>query len=355
MAPRRFVLSAAEMSEGFAAARCYPARADFFAGLPAAGGSLPGALSGTGGELDPDARLMFETIACPEISLRLLNFAEGSGIGIETRLVGDGEETYVALARPDSGHWDLALLGGRDLALALVDALLGVSDNPAPGKDFSLALSMPELAIVLAIAQCVRLDELRARLGCEEGGSGFPAAAIPMAAIEAVIAAEKERPDPGSPLSRLAMTCGGRLFEVLEDDGLRHGLKALIGNGLAEAGGALTDEGLALMSLFKSRDMITLMQTAQRQGGDAVVDSLLFLHGPGSLLAGAWRTNPAGGEEGLVLSAMQGAELLDLIDARLGPLLLNDGQRAPGIGFCLGCGTLYEESPRYCRECGAAL
>lgn len=357
MNSRRFILSAAQMSEGFAAAKCIPARADFFDGLPAASGILPDVLAGPDGELDPFARLTFEIIAKPNFSLRLLNFADGSGLGIETRLVSDDEEAYVALARPDQGHWDVAFLGERELALALLDELLGASDSTDQGENFSIALSMPQLAIIAAIAQLARLEELRARLEGKAAAAEFFFAPIQMQQVEAAIVAEKDKPDLGSPLSRLAMMCRGAVFDALIADGLQQGFGALIRDGLADADGRLRSDGLALVALLMSRDMLTLLQSARKQAGSVVVDSLLMLHGPGSLLVGTWRMNAEGRAEELIFRAMGGSELLEFLDLMLGPLVLREDQSAPDTEtrICLACGTLYQEAPKYCRECGVSL
>ena len=357
MSPWRFILSAEQMSEGFAAAKCSPEHSPFFDALPVAKGILPSELVGSDGELDPCARRIFHTIAHSCFSLRLLNIVDGSKIGIETRLMSQNGETYVALARPNNEQWDLALVGEREQALALLDELLGASDSADLGKDFSMTLSLPQLAIIAAMAQLARLEDLRARLEGRAVGFEIFTSPIPKREVEAVIAAEKEMPDLGSPLSRLAFMCRGALFEVLEGDNLQHGLEALMVDSLADAEGRLNADGLALVALLMSRDMMTLLQSTQRQADDVIMDSLFFLHGPGSLLTGAWKMDPEGREESLLLSTMQSSELLELVDTVLGPLVLSEAWRAPNMtgGLCTTCGSLYEESPKYCRECGTAL
>ena len=357
MFPRRFILSGSQMSEGFAAAECFPAHSEFFAGLTVARGVLPPLLAGAGEKLDPTARAVFETIARPDVSLRFLSLAEGSGVGLETRIVGNAEGTFVALARPDPDHWDIALLGERELALAFVDELLGASGLAATGRDFSISLTLAQLALLAATAQLVRLEELRAKLGRKAAGLEFLFAPLAVKAIAYRIAAEKKKPDLGSPITRLAIMCEGALFGVLEGDALEAGLADLIDSGLADANGALVADGLALVALLKSHEVITLVQSAKRSGDEVTVDTLHLMHGPGSLITGAWRKQENGDRAGIVLSAMRGVELLELIDLRMGPLILRGHQELfdEGGGFCQRCGTLYEKSPKFCRECGVAL
>lgn len=357
MQPRRFILSGAEMSEGFAAAECFPANTEFFSGLLPASGVLPTALRDVHGDLDPAARQIFKAIAKPEFSLRLLNIASNSLLVAEARVLAGDDGVYVALSRPYAGHWDVALLGEREMALAFVDELLGISDAPPLSRSFATTLTMPQLAILAATAQHVRREELKARLDGREASFGMLAEAISLQQVDELLRNEKRRPDPGSPLSRLAMLCEGRLLDVRAEELLEQGKRDLIANGLADSAGAFSADGLGIVSLLKGREATIFVQTAQKEGAQLVLDTLVLMYGPGSLLAGSWQTDAQGKETGFALSAMSGAELLGLVDAKMGPLILRASDEIPAqkSGFCDGCGTLYGESPKYCRECGLPL
>ncbi len=384
MARRRFTLSAAQMSEGFAAARAIPANSGFLAGLLAASGMLPEELAGEDGALDSAARLAFETLARPLCSLRFLGFAEGSATGFETRLAtGDGEN-WIAFARVAADRWDLALIGGAVQALALADEVLGASlvPEPGPGAGGSLAIDLggEELALLAALAQQARLETLRARLQGRSDGGQCLLSPIELFALGAIVRRERERPDPGSPLTRLAMLTGEEWLAGIDSHALRRGLEGLIARDLAGEGGILTAPGCALVELLASRTAMTLVQSARRvgegpmgAGNEIVTDELVVLHGPGSLLTGSWLhwAPDDGGEHGLapglLLRTARGGDLLMLLDRLLvrsetgadgaseAPVEESSPAPADEAGICDACGTLYPAGSRFCRECGSAL
>lgn len=377
MERRRFTLSAAQMSEGFAAARAIPANSGFLAGLLAASGMLPEELAGEDGALDSAARLAFETLARPLCSLRFLGFAEGSATGFETRLAtGDGEN-WIAFARVAADRWDLALIGGAVQALALADEVLGASlvPDPGPGDRESLAIDLggEELALLSALAQQARLEALRARLEGRSDGGQCLRSPIELFALGAIVRRERERPDPGSPLTRLAMLSGEEWLAGIDSHALRRGLEGLVARDLAGEGGILTAAGSALVELLASRTAMTLVQSARRTDEGTVTDELVLLHGPGSLLTGSWlHWAPDGDGEGglapgLLLRTARGGDLLMLLDRLLvraetrrveaaeTPVDESPPEPVDEAGICDACGTLYPAGSRFCRECGSAL
>ncbi|HTN14160.1 MAG TPA: zinc ribbon domain-containing protein [Sphingomonadaceae bacterium] len=373
MERRRFLLSAAQMSEGFAAARAIPANSEFLSGLPPASGILPDELAGEDGELDPAARLVFETLAQPVCSLRFLGFAEGSATGLETRLASPDGASWIAFARPAPDRWDVALIGGPAQALALADELLGASLVPDPGEELAIDLGSEEIVLLATMAQQARQEVLRARLLGREGGSECLGAPADLTSLEAIIKRERDRPDPGSPLTRLGMLCGGDLLGRIDSGTLWRGLDALAAQGLASESDALTDRGAALAEMLASRSAMSLVQSARRVGDAVMVDELILLHGPGSLLTGTWSPEGGNGAErsqaapGLSLRTARGADLLMLLerllawgDARPSPAFVaQPNEPAPEpvseAGICDACGTLFPAGSRFCRECGMGL
>ncbi|KPL66925.1 hypothetical protein SZ64_01720 [Erythrobacter sp. SG61-1L] len=352
------------MSEGFAAAGAIPALSDFLSGLPGAGGILPEVLAGVDGELDPSARLIFETLAQPGISMRFLCIAEGSFTALEVRLASRDGGQWVAFARPEPECWDLAIIGEREQALALVDEVLGVTFLPDPAMELAMDLPKRELVHLLARIQKARKAGLQARLdGCEDAGEGAAAPAA-LGELEAIVAREYARPDPGSLLSRFAIAAGGpELLSACDEVTLAAGLEGLVAQGHAYPGGSLTVEGAALADLLASRSAITVIQTAHRAGEAVVVDQIMLLHGPGSVLLGAWSDTDGNSEPSLSLRSARPGDVLALIDCLLGEPPRKEGAFEPEVeaappseaGICGSCGTLYEASSRFCRECGIAL
>ena len=83
MFPRRFILSGSQMSEGFAAAECFPAHSEFFAGLTVARGVLPPLLAGAGEIVaieKTDHRAVLDHFPNPHVGVidrHVLTFVEG--------------------------------------------------------------------------------------------------------------------------------------------------------------------------------------------------------------------------------------------------------------------------------------
>ncbi len=364
MQSHRYRLSAAQMSEGFAAARAIPAMSNFLSGLPGASGVLPDELAAPDGGLDPAAQLVFETLARPAYSMRFLGYAEGSFAGLETRLASQDGHRWIAFARPGPDCWDLMPIGGRAQALALADEVLGVSFLPDPAMDLVADLQKSELVYLLAYAQKARRESLRARLEGYEDADDSLHGPADIAVLEAIIAREWNTPDPGSPLSRFAMAAGGTgLLEVGGAAGLRQGLDRLIDLGLARSDGGCTAEGAALAALLASRTALTVIQAAHRAGDAAVVEKIVLLHGPGSVLMGAWRRDESGGAPLLSLRSLRPGDVLTLLDRLLGQAGPRDDASAPEgealtaseADICGSCGTLHDASSRFCRECGVVL
>jgi len=356
MLPRRYILSGAEVSEGFAAAQCFPALTPFFSGLPPASGIVPHSLGGSLNGLDPVAREIFRTIAKPEISLRFVISFHDSLVASEARILVDAEGQCVALSRPNASDWDMTLLGDRALALAFVDEMLGCSVREEIHLNFSANLTMAQWAILAAIAQRVRLEEMLAQLEGRAEVLSLLWEPIELAKVQDVLLSEEKRVDPRSPVSHLAALCGVDVFS-LGIDLLELGTHALEADGLIDEAQVLTADGLGLVALLKSREAITLIEAARQEAGDVVLDKLVLLHGAGTAFTGVWQADGAGGIDRLALSAISASRLLKLIDLKMGPLILHTDHEIPVLksGFCEGCGTLYDESPRFCRECGMGL
>jgi hypothetical protein len=124
MGVQRFVLTDAQMSEVFAAARCIPLEGDFPEGLPAASGILPDALTGALGELDPALRQMLDTFSHPDISLHITRVnGEGRGVSEDCILRISGDRC-VALGRFGPRHWQIESLESRVVVMARIEELV---------------------------------------------------------------------------------------------------------------------------------------------------------------------------------------------------------------------------------------
>ena len=103
--------------------------------------------------------------------------------------------------------------------------------------------------------------------------------------------------------------------------------------------------------------------TTHRAGDAAVVEKIVLLHGPGSVLMGAWRRDESGGAPLLSLRSLRPADVLTLLDRLLGQAGPRDDASAPDgealtaseADICGSCGTLHDASSRFCRECGVVL
>jgi|GEM_PF-5239273 len=177
--------------------------------------------------------------------------------------------------------------------------------------------------------------------------------------IEAEIAKERVRPDPGSPISRVAMMYDGALFDVLEGGLLHAGLADLRRAGLVDEDNVLAPDGLALVTLIKSRSSMSLVDCARREAEGLVTDSLLLLGSSDSLLTGAWHFNSEGRADSLALSAMPATNLLEMLDRLLEPPDTSNTQQhnagsSEGL-FCVQCGAQHDAGQNFCRQCGAQL
>lgn len=356
--PVRYIVEAADVSACFAAIGKAPPQSEYYQSLPAAAESPPDYMSVKNGKLTAEAECIFEALAQPSQIISFRNFATGSDLALETRIVRHVNGKHFVLgARDDADVWDLALLTEPDQMLAVIDGLCDLNQIAAIDENFVVELSLPALTVLSAIAQLARLAEI------SSDGDGANAAietlTIPVPAQHVISALERETEiyDMRSPIARMALASDGLILGNIDQPMIDTAIRDCAACGLLDEDNILTADGQAIVNVLKDSSAQSMLRIATTMGEDVVLDDLQLIYFSDTVLTGAWQRDENGQKTALVLTAMDGLSVLETINALLSKnqeVETRNEASEPAIKgrFCQHCGAEQINDNRFCTQCG---
>ena len=356
MEPVRYIMEGRHIAACFAAAGEMPPATDYYAALPDPAKSPPQNVLTEDGALIAEARCLFEAMAQPCQAILFRNFAPGSDIIVETRIVRHENRQCFAVIARDNDIWDVALLTSPDQVLAILDDLGGLSSGPPIEGDFAIELTLPALAVLSALARLVQLAD---NVDGHDSEAVLEILTGPVRTqyVLAALLREAGLLDIHSPIARMAVASDGLMLSDVCTKTVVHGIDDCKACGLIDDDDALTGDGQAVITILNASSSQSMVSFTTSIDDQLVLDDVLLLHMHETVLTGAWKRNSEGAKSELVFTSSDGCGTLDLCNELLSLGAVSEAPKHEVEvkrlgGFCQHCGNEQKGTNRFCTSCG---